>query len=147
MKWEALDFISNFEFVLSCFIQISLFLMNGEPLLRVSFFRTDSGRVPVRQWLKGLDEVDRKSIGRDIQYVQFRWPLGMPLIRKIEPNLWEVRSQLSSRRIARVLFTIRDNKMVLLHGFIKKSQRISQTDLSVARQRRNLWQNRGSIHE
>ncbi len=68
-------------------------------------------------------------------------------IRKIEPNLWEVRSQLSSRRIARVLFTISDNKMVLLHGFIKKSQRISQTDLSIARQRRNLWQNRGSIHE
>ena len=121
--------------------------MNGEPLLRVSFFGTDSGRVPVRQWLKGLDESDRKSIGRDIQFVQFRWPLGMPLVRKIEPYLWEVRSQLSSRRIARVLFTISDNKIVLLHGFIKKTQRISQTDLSIARQRRNLWQNRRSMHE
>ena len=121
--------------------------MNGEPLLRVSFFGTDSGRVPVREWLKELDEADRKSIGRDIQFVQFRWPLGMPLVRKIEPYLWEVRSQLSSRRTATVLFTISDNKMVLLHGFIKKSQRISQTDLSIARQRRNLWQNRRSMHE
>ncbi|MDE0398275.1 MAG: type II toxin-antitoxin system RelE/ParE family toxin [Candidatus Poribacteria bacterium] len=121
--------------------------MNGEPLFRVSFFGTDSGRVPVREWLKGLDEADRKSIGRDIQFVQFRWPLGMPLVRKIEPYLWEVRSQLSSRRTARVLFTISDNKMVLLHGFIKKSQRISQTDLSIARQRKNLWQNRRTRHE
>ena len=121
--------------------------MNGEPLLRVSFFRTDSGRVPVREWLKGLDERDRKSIGRDIQFVQFRWPLGMPLVRKIEPYLWEVRSQLSSRRTARVLFTISNNKMVLLHGFIKKTQRISQTDLSIARQRRNLWQNGRTMHE
>ena len=121
--------------------------MNGEPLLRVSFFRTDSERVPVREWLKGLDEADRKSIGRDIQFVQFRWPLGMPLVRKIESYLWEVRSQLSSRRTARVLFTISNNKMVLLHGFIKKSQRISQTDLRIARQRRNLWQNRRTTHE
>ena len=114
--------------------------MNGEPFFSVIFFRTDSGRAPVQQSLKGLDKVDRKVIGRDIQFVQFRWPLGMPLVRKIETYLWEVRSRLSSGRIARVLFTIGDDEMALLHGFIKKSQSISQTDLNLARHRRNLWQ-------
>jgi len=72
--------------------------------------------------------------------VQFRWPLGMPLVRKLESELWEVRSNLIGGRIARVLFTVGGNEMVLLHGFIKKSQKISQRDLSLARNRRNAWQ-------
>ena len=98
-------------------------LMNGEPILNVVFFRTYIGREPVREWLKSLDKLDRKTIGEDIKLVQFRWPLGMPLIRKIETDLWEVRSNLSGGRIARVLFTVGGSEMALLHGFIKKSQR------------------------
>ena len=121
--------------------------MNDQPVLSVTFFRTDAGRLPVQQWLKSLNKADRKVIGRDIHYVQFRWPLGMPLVRKIEPYLWEVRSQLRSGRIARVLFTVRGNEMVLLHGFIKKSQRIPQTDLSLARHQKNLCQSRRIVNE
>lgn len=121
--------------------------MNDQPVLSVTFFRTDAGRLPVQQWLKSLNKADRKVIGRDTHYVQFRWPLGMPLVRKIEPYLWEVRSQLRSGRIARVLFTVRGNEMVLLHGFIKKSQRIAQTDLNLARHRRNLCQSRRIVDE
>ena len=114
--------------------------MNRESFLSVTFFRNDSGRTPVQRWLKGLDKVDRKAIGEDIKLVQFRWPLGMPLVRKIETDLWEIRSTLSNKRIARILFTLGGNEIVLLHGFIKKSQRISQRDLNLARNRRNLWQ-------
>ena len=114
--------------------------MNGEPFLNITFFRSDSGREPVRRWLKGLDKVDRKAIGEDIRLVQFRWPLGMPLVKKIETDLWEIRSNLSERRIARVFFTIGGNEITLLHGFIKKSRSIPQRDLNLARNRRNLWQ-------
>ena len=121
--------------------------MDDQPVLSVTFFRTDTGRLPVQQWLKHLNKSDRRMIGRDIHFVQFRWPLGMPLVRKIEPYLWEVRSQLSNGRIARVLFTISGNEMILLHGFIKKSQRISQTDLSLARHRKNLCQSRRKVDE
>ena len=113
--------------------------MNAEPLLSVLFFRTDAGREPVRQWLKSLDTTDRKAIGEDIKLVQFRWPLGLPLVRKMEPYLWEIRSTLSEGRIARILFTIEGSDMILLHGFIKKSQKIPARDLSTARNRRNLW--------
>ncbi len=98
--------------------------------------------MPVQQWLKSLDDADRKAIGEDIRLVQFGWPLGMPLVRKMETHLWEIRSRLKRRRIARVLFTVEGNKMVLLHGFIKKSQKIPRTDLNLARERRNLWQSR-----
>jgi phage-related protein len=102
--------------------------------LRVRFFKTDSGTEAVREWLKELDRRDRKVIGEDIKTVQFGWPLGMPLVRKLETDLWEVRSQLH-RRIARVIFTVQEDVMVLLHGFIKKSQKTPIADLNTARKR------------
>lgn len=115
--------------------------MDGIPPFKVIFFRTSRGREPVRDWLKALEKDDRKIIGEDIKVVQFRWPLGMPLVRKIDRDLWEVRTNLTGGRIARVLFTVGGSEIVLLHGFIKKSQKTPQKDLDVSRSRRDLWQN------
>lgn len=78
----------------------------------VVFYRTDAGNEPVREWLKSLRREDRKVIGEDIKTVQFGWPLGMPLVRKVDIGLWEVRSHIRDR-IARVLFTVVVNKIVL----------------------------------
>jgi phage-related protein len=113
--------------------------MNSEPILRVVFFRSESGREPVRDWLLEFDKEDRKTIGEDIKLVQFRWPLGMPLVRKLEAGLWEVRSQLKGGRTARVCFTVRGNEMALLHAFVKKTERTPLQELELARERRNLW--------
>jgi phage-related protein len=91
----------------------------------------------VRDWLLGLSRGDRKAIGCDIKTAQYGWPIGMPLIRKLEPGLWEVRSAIE-RGIARVIFTVEDDVMVLLHGFVKKkSVKIPSADLQVARDRRS----------
>jgi phage-related protein len=89
----------------------------------------------VRDWLKSLPAEERKAIGDEIRTVQFGWPIGMPLVRKLETGLWEVRVNLSNR-IGRVLFTVVDQQAVLLHGFIKKSQRTPARELAVARQRK-----------
>ena len=62
--------------------------------LEVRFFKTDGGTEPVRDWLQGLSATDRKTIGEDIKTVQFGWPLGMPLVRKMDKGLWEVRVHL-----------------------------------------------------
>lgn len=105
-----------------------------EPVLRVLFYRTEAGNEPVRQWLKGMDRMDRKAVGEDIKTAQYGWPLGMPLIRKLEPGLWEVRSHLG-QGVARVIFTVAEGTMILLHGFIKKSQKSPSTDLRTARNR------------
>jgi phage-related protein len=113
--------------------------MNGDSLLTVVFYRTRIGREPVRDWLKSLEPEDRKIIGEDIKLVQYRWPLGMPLVRKLEPDLWEVRIQLSGGRIVRICFTVRQHQMALLHGFIKKSQKTPENDLNLARSRRDQW--------
>lgn len=106
----------------------------NSPTLDIRFFKTDAGTEPVRNWLKELSAIDRKTIGEDIKTVQFGWPLGMPLVRKMEKDLWDIRVHLDGR-IARVLFTISSGKIVLLHGFIKKSQATPQPDLKLAKDR------------
>ncbi len=115
--------------------------MSVKPILTVNFFLTSSGKEPVRIWLKSMDREDRKVIGEDIKVVQFRWPLGMPLVRKIEANLWEVRSKLEDGNISRILFTVRGDQLNLLHGFIKKSQKTPLKELDLARARKNQWLN------
>ncbi len=105
--------------------------------LRVVFFRTVSGAEPLREWLQGLSREDRKTIGEDIKTVQFGWPLGMPQVRKLDDELWEVRSRLGNR-IARVIFSVQRDVMILLHGFIKKSQKTPLSELNTARKR--FWQ-------
>lgn len=102
--------------------------------LQVYFFKTANNKQPVRDWLKELPVEDRKIIGNDLKTAQFGWPIGMPLIRKLDTSLWEVRSRLHNR-IARVIFTVEGNNMVLLHGFIKKSQKTPKSDLELAKQR------------
>ncbi len=87
------------------------------------FWVSETGAEPVRDWLKGLDKEDRRQIGEDIRTVQFGWPVGMPVCRPMGKGLFEVRSRISDGRIARVLFCFQDNRIVLLHGFIKKTQK------------------------
>jgi phage-related protein len=106
----------------------------NKPTLDVRFFKSDSGAEPVRDWLRALSATDRKTIGEDIKTVQYGWPLGMPLVRKLDKDLWEVRIHLEFR-IARVLFTVYDSKIVLLHGFIKKSQATPAVDMKLAKDR------------
>ena len=64
--------------------------------------------------------------------VEYGWPIGMPVCRSIGGGLWEVRSDLPDRRIARVIFGERDGAMVLLHGFIKKTQQTPPGEIDIA---------------
>jgi phage-related protein len=86
-------------------------------------------------WLRELDAADRSIIGQDLMRVQFRWPVGMPLCRSLGGGLWEVRSNLSSNRIARVLFCFDTSRIIALHGFIKKTRKTPDAELQLARKR------------
>ena len=99
------------------------------------FYQTSSGSEPVRDWLLGLLPEDRKLTGRDIQKVEFGWPIGMPYCRSLGDGLWEVRSDLTDGKIGRVIFCIVRGRMVLLHGFIKKTQKTAAQDLQLALKR------------
>ena len=103
--------------------------------LAVHFYRSRAGADLVRDWLKSLPAEDRQSLGRDLRLVELGWPIGMPLCRPLGGGLWELRSSLSSNRIARVIFCAAQGKIVLLHGFIKKTQKTPQSELDLARTR------------
>lgn len=104
----------------------------------VVFWRSETGTEPVRDWLRSLDKEDRRRIGEDIKIVQFGWPVGMPVCRPMGQGLFEVRSRISDGRIARVMFCFLGNRIVLLHGFIKKSQKTPKVDLDMALKRQKL---------
>lgn len=108
--------------------------MKLTPKLEVIFYRSASGDDPVAEWIRSLPKADRQTIGTDLMKIQIGWPIGMPLVRKLEPDLWEMRSNLRDG-IGRVLFTIEGKKMIVLHGFIKKTQKTPQAELQTARRR------------
>lgn len=101
------------------------------------FFKTETGREPVKEWLLDLEPEDRKIIGDDIRTAEFGWPIGMPLCRALKgyKGLWEIRSNLTKGRIARVFFCAHKGRMVLLHGIIKKTQKTPDKELDVANRR------------
>jgi phage-related protein len=106
----------------------------------VVFYRTRGGFEVVRDWLRDLDTADRHAIGQDLMRVQYRWPVGMPLCRSLGGGLWEVRSALPANRIARVLFSVHRDRIVALHGFIKKSRKTPDQDLTLARRRKREFE-------
>lgn len=108
-----------------------------EKILPACFYRNSLGNEPVRDWVKDLDKDDRLIIGGDIKTVEFGWPIGMPTCKPLGKGLYEVRSNLSSNRIARVIFCIYEGQMVLLHGFIKKTQKTPKQDLDLALNRKS----------
>ena len=104
--------------------------------LPARFFVSSSGRNPVGEWILELPSEDRRSVGKDIQKVEFGWPIGRPHCAPLGRGLWEVRSELGDNRIARVIFCMGDGHMILLHGFLKKTQKTPQQDIELALRRK-----------
>lgn len=103
--------------------------------VKAVFYKSENGNQPVREWLLKLPRSAQKIIGDDIRTVEFGWPIGMPTVRPMGNKLWEIRSHLENNQIARVLFTIYENQLVLLHGFIKKTQKTPKKEIDIARKR------------
>jgi len=105
------------------------------------FYRSNNGSEPVKDWLLRLSKLDRKAIGEDIKTVEFGWPIGMPTCKPMKNGLYEVRTSLTDKKIARVLFCFSSSKMILLHGFIKKTQKTPKADLDLAIKRQREVEN------
>jgi phage-related protein len=113
----------------------------ASPKIDLYFYRTASGNEPVRDWLKALSDDDRRKVGLDLQRVQYRWPVGMPLCRSMGEGLWEVRTALGGGNIARVFIFFHGGDLYALHGFIKKTQKTPAGDLDLARSRKKDVEN------
>ena len=109
--------------------------MERHKRLPAIFYRSLMGAEPVREWLKELPPEDRRVIGFDIATAEFGWPVGMPLCRSLGDGLWEIRSRLDHGRTSRVIFCVNADRMVLLHGFVKKTRKTPPSELELARKR------------
>lgn len=98
----------------------------------LSFWQSDTGKEPVREFLHSLPFDDKKIVGRDLSRLQFGWPIRMPLVRKLRGAIWELRCSVPSKRELRVLFTSDNYELILLHVFIKKMQKTPIADLELA---------------
>ena len=105
------------------------------PEIPVRFYRTEGGTEPVLEWLRSLENGDRRAIGLDLMRVQFGWPIGMPLVRSLKEGLWEVRSTLPSQRVARLILCFHQGTLVVLHGFMKKTRKTPGEDIALAKRR------------
>lgn len=105
------------------------------------FYASVAGNEPVRVWLQGLERADRLAIGADLQRVQYRWPVGMPLCRAMREGLWEVRTSLPGKRISRVFICFHDGAIYGLHGFIKKTRATPDEEMALARGRKKEVEN------
>ena len=113
----------------------------GTHRVELVFYQTESGNMPVRDWLLCLPEANRREVGQDLQRVQFRWPVGMPLVKPMGKGLFELRTSLPDGMIARVLFCFEDAELYALHGFIKKTRSAPAADLELARKRKREVEN------
>lgn len=116
-------------------------------IIPVNFYTTLAGSEPVRDWLLGFEKEDRRVIGKHILMVQQAWPIGLPLCRSLGHDLWEIRSTLPSKRIARVIFFFYEGKLVLLNGFIKKTPKTPRDEIDLALKRLKevmQWPRRGT---
>jgi phage-related protein len=100
----------------------------------IVFFETIGGKQPVREFIKGLSKEDQKEIGADIRIVQNNFPIGLPLVRKLKPELWEIRSFIKDG-ISRVFFTFFNEHIILLHAIVKKTQKTPPKEINAAIER------------
>lgn len=103
-------------------------------VISVQFYKASNGVEPVRTWLKSLTRTQKKILGEDLKTLETCWPIGMPLVRSLGKRLWEMRSNIPNGT-ARILFTVKKDNAVLLHGFIKKTQKTPQNHLETAQKR------------
>ena len=112
--------------------------MEVEKKIQADFFKTEQNNEPVRDFLKALSPEDKKFVGADIMAVEMSWSIGYPMVRKLDTDLWEVRTGISDKRICRVMFTVSGDTMVLPHAFVKKTQKTPKEDMELGKKRRNL---------
>lgn len=103
--------------------------------IEVVFYMSSMGNEPVKEWLKSLNRDERQTIGNDIKTVEYGYPVGMPTSKSLGNKLHEVRSNLSDSKIARVIYVVENGYMILLNGFIKKTQATPKQEIDLALKR------------
>jgi phage-related protein len=112
----------------------------------IEYYMADNGRIPVKEFIEALNLKERAKVARTIDLLEeFGINLGMPCAEHLEGDIWELRARLSKSRYRIIYFLDTGKVFIMLHGFVKKTQKISKNELEIAKKRlRDYISRRGS---
>lgn len=110
--------------------------MTDEGVWRVVFYRDEHGRSPVREFLESLDDDAQQSIAWAIEQLLARNVRARePLVKHLENKLWELRRESKTNTYRVIYFFLTGRRIVLVHGFQKKTPKTPPQHLALARTR------------
>lgn len=109
----------------------------------IGYYETAEGQSPVQEFIDGLDAKSKAKVARTLDLLErFGVDLGMPYAKDVSEGLWELRTRVGTSRYRVVYFMFAGKAFILLHGFVKRSSRISDRDLRLAKDRRDSFLSR-----
>lgn len=119
--------------------------MKFNKAFKIYFYKEQSGKSPVEIWInKMLTLKEKNKIYDGLKKLQCEWPIGLPLTRHLENNLWEMRTYLGTRD-SRLIFIIKNKNIFILHGFIKKTNKTPRNEINLALDRKEKLTFKGEI--
>ena len=111
--------------------------------MEVEFYKTETGKEVIEEFLKSLPAKDMAKVLRDIDLLaEYAPDLHEPYTKHIEGPIWELRSKFSSNIYRILYFVFKCNKLVLLHGFTKKTRKTPPSEIELAKKRLNDFEKR-----
>lgn len=102
----------------------------------IDFYRDAEGNVPVEGFLVSLSEKDRARIAWTINLLEeYGLQLGSPYVKHLRGKLWELRIHAGRKAYRIIYFAYVGHRFILLHGFLKKTQKTPRRELEIAKGR------------
>lgn len=115
-------------------------------IYEIVFFRTEGGRAPLLEFLDSLDPKLRAKVVRDLSLLEANGPrLGEPFSKSLGDGIFELRSKQASNIVRSLYFFFDGRRIVITHGFLKKTQKTPRGEIDRAKRYRDEWRKR--IHE
>jgi phage-related protein len=110
----------------------------------IEYYEQASGKRPVEDFIDSLDTKSQARIARTLDLLEeFGVNLGMPYVKHLEKQLWELRVRHVRNRYRIIYFLYTGQTFILLHGFIKKTGAVPRADMEIAESRRNDYLSKG----
>ena len=106
----------------------------------IIFFQSDFGNRPVEEFLDNLDPAPRAKVVRTLELLREQQILPSKFWKKLSgTDLWELRVEYAGNIYRVLASTGKGNRVILLHGFQKKSQKTPRQDMEIAAQRQRRY--------
>lgn len=112
-------------------------------MFEVDYYEDEGGRKPAKEFIDALDvKMRAKVFGRLELLEEHGSRLGMPFARHLEDGIYELRTVQGSN-ITRILyFFVVGERVILTHGFVKKTQKTPPREIGRAKRMRDDWRHR-----